>query len=96
MSEYSPMSRLLHSLRRTLDPGLHWLEERLLQRMVTNNVEPLQLLFVVGAPRSGTTLLYQLLATRFAVSYFNNFTARFTAAPLLGQKLWRWFPAKKA
>ncbi|MCB0019161.1 MAG: sulfotransferase [Anaerolineales bacterium] len=67
-----------------------------MQRMVTNNVEPLQLLFVVGAPRSGTTLLYQLLATRFAVSYFNNFTARFTAAPLLGQKLWRWFPAKKA
>ena len=41
-------------------------------------------LFVIGAPRSGTTLLTQLIANTFDVSYINNLSARFFLAPLHG------------
>ena len=43
-------------------------------------------IFVVGAPRSGTTLLTQVLAASFDLKYVNNFVARFYQAPLIG--LW--------
>jgi hypothetical protein len=43
---------------------------------------PLPLLLIVGAPRSGSTLLYQTLAHFLPVSYFNNFSALFTRAPI--------------
>jgi len=41
-------------------------------------------LFVIGAPRSGTTLLTQLIANTFDISYINNLSARFFLAPLHG------------
>ncbi|MEZ4334236.1 MAG: sulfotransferase [Myxococcota bacterium] len=40
--------------------------------------------FVVGAPRSGTTLLYQLIARHLDVAYVSNDLARFWSAPLVG------------
>ncbi len=40
--------------------------------------------FVVGAPRAGTTLLAQLLASTGALAYVNNFVARFWSAPVVG------------
>jgi hypothetical protein len=46
-------------------------------------------LFVVGAPRSGTTLLEQLLLTRFEFGYINNNVARFWMAPYVGAVLAR-------
>lgn len=45
------------------------------------------LIFVVGAPRSGTTLLSQLLAYCLDVGYVDNFTARFWLAPVHGLRL---------
>lgn len=45
------------------------------------------LIFVIGLPRSGTTLLTQALAHGLDVSYINNIAARFWAAPLHGLKL---------
>ncbi|WP_421773547.1 sulfotransferase [Gracilimonas sp.] len=45
------------------------------------------LIFVIGLPRSGTTLLTQTLAHGLDVSYINNIAARFWAAPLHGLKL---------
>ena len=47
------------------------------------------LIFVVGAPRSGTTLLSQLLAYCLDVGYIDNFTARFWLAPVHGLRLSR-------
>lgn len=47
------------------------------------------LIFVVGAPRSGTTLLSQLLAYCLDVGYIDNFTARFWLAPVHGIRLSR-------
>jgi hypothetical protein len=40
--------------------------------------------FVIGPPRSGTTLLYQILVHRFNFIYFTNFSSKFFMAPLIG------------
>jgi hypothetical protein len=45
--------------------------------------------FVVGLPRSGTTLLSQVLAYGLDAGYISNFTARFWLAPVLGLRLER-------
>lgn len=42
---------------------------------------------VVGAPRSGTTVLLQLLASTGAFSYPSNLVARFAYAPYLGARI---------
>lgn len=41
-------------------------------------------IFVFGLPRSGTTLLMQLMANCLEVGYINNLIARFWSAPLYG------------
>ena len=46
-------------------------------------------LHVVGPPRSGTTLLMQLLAAHLDVGYINNLIAAFWRAPLYGIRLSR-------
>lgn len=43
--------------------------------------------FVFGLPRSGTTLMSQILLRAFDVGYINNFMARFWLAPLTGIRL---------
>lgn len=45
--------------------------------------------FIVGLPRSGTTLLSQLLAARMNVGYISNFLARFWLAPGIGAEIER-------
>jgi len=47
------------------------------------------LVFVLGLPRSGTTLLSQLLAYCLDAGYVNNFAARFWRAPVHGIRLAR-------
>lgn len=44
-------------------------------------------LFVFGAPRSGTTLLHQVLAAHLDVTYIHNLAARFYKAPCTGLRL---------
>ncbi|HXH95706.1 MAG TPA: sulfotransferase, partial [Gaiellaceae bacterium] len=46
-------------------------------------------LHVVGAPRSGTTLLYQVVASGLEVGYVNNLVAAFWRAPVYGIRLSR-------
>jgi len=43
--------------------------------------------FVIGAPRSGTTLLMQLITTHLKVGYINNLVAAFWKAPEIGIRL---------
>lgn len=43
--------------------------------------------FIVGVPRSGTTLLHQLLVNRLQVGYIDNLIARFWGCPHVGIKL---------
>ncbi len=40
--------------------------------------------FIAGAPRSGTTLLYQILVSAFDIGYIDNIVAKFWEAPLFG------------
>lgn len=44
------------------------------------------LLLIVGPPRSGTSLLHQVLASCLDVSYFTNFNAMFRKSPLSAAK----------
>ncbi len=43
--------------------------------------------FIVGAPRSGSTLLYQLLVVRFDVAYLSNLHCRLPGAPALVERM---------
>ena len=49
--------------------------------------EQLPNIFIIGAPRSGTTLLSQLITFVLDIGYINNFIARFWEAPLQGIRL---------
>ena len=46
-------------------------------------------IFIIGLPRSGTTLMSQLLAYSLDIGYVNNFIARFWLAPVTGIRLFR-------
>lgn len=43
--------------------------------------------FIIGTPRSGHTLLSQLLAASGGLAYISNFVARFWMAPYIGAKI---------
>ncbi len=78
------------------DPGeetfLHAVNKALLSAVLpplTGNSDPrmLPIVYVVGAPRSGTTLLSQLLSRYLVVGYINNLIARFWLRPSVGIRL---------
>jgi len=48
-------------------------------------------IFILGAPRSGTTLLYQILMAAFKFSYLPNISNRFYNAPVSAQKIGKAF-----
>lgn len=72
-------------LRRARNRSLHALEVRLGRRWGDETL-PYPPIFVVGAPRSGSTLLYQLLTDRFDVGYLANGHARQPGAPSLVER----------
>jgi LPS sulfotransferase NodH len=47
-------------------------------------VDQLPIIYIVGAPRSGTTLLSQLVIRHLPVGYINNLIARFWLRPSIG------------
>ena len=59
--------------------------ERRLTQSVTVPRHPL--ILVCGAPRSGTTVVYQTLVNHLPVAYFSNLTALFPRSPLAAQRL---------
>ncbi len=73
-----------------LDAALQPLERRLLSRG-RRGLHPL--LLVVGPPRSGTTLMYQVLAHALPVTYFDNLSALFPRSPLAARTLFERFCA---
>lgn len=46
-----------------------------------NNAKHHPPIFILGAPRSGTTFLYQLLTYHYKLSYFSNFSSLFVKSP---------------
>jgi hypothetical protein len=52
--------------------------------IVSQKASHLPILFICGPPRSGTTLLTQILAQSGVFTYADNFVARFWRAPFIG------------
>lgn len=77
----------LRIVSRPLDALLQRRERRYLTPAATVS-QPI--LLVVGAPRSGTTLVYQTLARYLDVSYFSNLTSLFPRSPISGTRMFRW------
>lgn len=48
-------------------------------------------IFILGAPRSGTSLFYEMMVTQFELAYFTNLAHRFYKTPLAATKLGRPF-----
>ena len=81
---------------RPLDALLANREERRL-RAADHEPGPTPCVLVVGGPRSGTTLVYQLLAQHLHVSYTSNWTGAFPRSPISAGKLRpRWVREPKA
>lgn len=51
------------------------------------DIARLPIIYIVGVPRSGTTLLSQLMSRHLSVGYINNLTARFWLRPSAGIRL---------
>jgi hypothetical protein len=63
------------------------------QRRYRNAPDPrLPLLFICGAPRTGTTLVEQVLIDHLPFTFINNLTAVFPRAPLTANRIFRPVP----
>ncbi len=75
------------------DMALAPLEQRFVRRA---RAAQFPLLFICGAPRSGTTLVHQTLVNHLPVAYFSNLTSLFPRAPLTAHMLLKRFIAPPA
>ena len=73
----------LQALLMTVDLALGPLENKLYKRA---KPPTLPIIFVVGAPRSGTTVFTQALISSLPIAYLNNLSALFPHAPILASK----------
>jgi len=64
--------------------GLAPIEKILLERLKKPN-DPV--IFIIGAPRSGTSLLYEILVRRYKFSYISNLAQKFNETPVAATKL---------
>jgi hypothetical protein len=68
--------------------GMNWrlaAEEKAILENIQSPEKPV--LFIIGVPRSGTTLLAQLLIGRYYLGYIDNLIAKFWEAPVIGSCL---------
>ena len=83
---YSVLFReILGQLLTPIDMLLYASEKRKLKKSPKESKAPI--ILILGGSRSGTTLLYQVLAQYLPVSYFSNFIASFPRSPISAQKL---------
>lgn len=75
-----------------LDLILQFSEKRL---YLKGSKPVLPLIFVCGPPRSGTTLVAQVLIKHLPVYYFNNLTSIFPNAPIISNKIFGRFIRKR-
>lgn len=90
-------SALAHEALRLASRPLNYLltgRERRLRQATCGAAAPV--ILVVGAPRSGTTLVYQTLAHYLDTTYFSNLTSLFPDAPLAGTRMFRWLPHRQS
>ena len=82
---------VLRLLARPVDAMLKGKEAR--TRLSAHAAE-MPVVLVVGAPRSGTTLVYQTLARYMDVSYVTNLTSMFPKSPVTATRLLNWLPKR--
>ena len=81
---FAIVSTLLSAVAAPLD-GLLAASER---RLYAQAAEPRRpIVIVTGAPRSGTTIVSQVLRAHLPVGYFNNLTAVFPRAPIVANRM---------
>lgn len=73
--------RVLQHLLRVSTHVLMPIEQLIMHRCDDMGIRNYPPVFIIGAPRSGTTLLYQLLINRYRFAYFNNITALLYLSP---------------
>ena len=81
------MKRLLISIARAFIHALLYPLELFLQARGSHRKPPP--VFIIGPPRSGTSLLYELLVTRYHFAYISNLAHRFYLTPLAASWLGR-------
>ena len=84
----------LSLLVRPIDKLLKLKEQKLLLNDQDSKAFPV--ILVVGPPRSGSTFIYQALASALPVTYLNNFGALFSDAPLVASKVFQNVLAKSS
>jgi len=57
------------------------------RRLLSSSAQSPSPVFIIGAPRSGTSLLYELMITRFRFAYMSNASHRFFKTPLAASRL---------
>lgn len=77
---------LKSAVRGSVHTALAPVERRLLARHGTARWPHV---FIVGAPRSGTSLFYELLVTRYRFAFFSNLAHRFYKTPVAATRLGR-------
>lgn len=82
------MKALVKSVARTaVHTALGPMEARLLSQHTDPGRWPH--IFILGAPRSGTSLFYELLVMRYRFAYFSNLAHRFWKTPVAASRLGR-------
>ncbi|MBX3177323.1 MAG: sulfotransferase [Candidatus Hydrogenedentes bacterium] len=73
------MKRILIAPIRAAATGVLYPAELFLRKACRTTVRPC---FIIGAPRSGTTLFFEALVTRYNFAYFSNFAHRLPYTPV--------------
>ena len=81
----SAINKLLKALSLFLLP----LERFISRRVGELGINKYPPIFIIGAPRSGTTLLYKVLIEKLNFGYMSNFNAQFYSIPIVSTWLFK-------
>jgi sulfotransferase family protein len=88
---YSLAEPMMVVVRRTVLPlgkaTLAWFEKGIISLWRNDSRDQYPPVFIIGPPRSGTTLLYQVLVDRYTFGYFSNWMAQFPGSPIVASWL---------
>tara|TARA_B100001996_G_C18628849_1_gene580927 strand:- start:449 stop:1405 length:957 start_codon:yes stop_codon:yes gene_type:complete len=90
-SKYSIGSELKNKLLIPLNLILSPIEKLYLKQSNENFLKKFPPVFIIGSPRSGTTILYQLLCKHFNFGFINNFVSDWYRVPIVATSFYKKF-----